>query len=102
LHVKNVLGLRLAAAALVVGGLVLGAAPTPLADYGCRPALAAAPPLDQSIEIVVACAEMRADRQSVVAVLLASGVAFAALSAGPHRAWVEQQQRVRHGGRVTP
>ena len=102
MYVNNVLGLRLAAAALVVGGFVLGAAPTPLADYGCRPALARAAPLDQSIEIVVACAEMRADRQSVVAVLLTSGAAVAGLSAGPHRGWAEQQQRVRRDGRVTP
>jgi hypothetical protein len=74
------LPLRLAASALLVGGLVLGAAPMPLAAFGCRPALDSASDPDQSIEIVVACADARADRQTVVGVLGAAGAALLGLS----------------------
>ncbi|WP_432545649.1 hypothetical protein [Kineococcus sp. SYSU DK004] len=76
----HALPLRLAAGALVAGGLVLGAAPLPLADFGCRPALAAGGALDQTIEVVVACADARADRQTAVGVLLTAGVALAGAS----------------------
>jgi hypothetical protein len=81
------LPLRLAASALLAGGLVLGAAPMPLAPFGCRPALdsASASDLDPSVEIVVACADARADRQTVVGVLLTSGAALVGLSVRSRR-----------------
>jgi hypothetical protein len=74
------LSLRLAAGALVVGGLALGAAPMPLGAFGCRPALDSGSDLDQSIEVVVGCADARADRQTVVGVMWASGAALLGLS----------------------
>jgi hypothetical protein len=79
------LPLRLAAGALVVGGLVLGGAPMPLSPYGCRPALDSTSDVDQSIEVVVACADARADRQTAVGVLWASGAALLGLSVRPRR-----------------
>jgi hypothetical protein len=79
------LPLRLAASALLAGGLVLGGAPMPLSAFGCRPALDSGADLDQSVEVVVACADARADRQDVVGVLLASGAALLGLSVRSRR-----------------
>ncbi len=86
--------LRLAATSLVVGGLVLGAVPMPLAAYGCRPALDSGTVLEQTIEVVVACADARAHRQDVVGVLLASGVALLGLSDRSRRATAAALERV--------
>ena len=55
--------LRLAASALLLGGLVVGGAPVPLADFGCQPALATADPLENGsdVSMAIACAQIRAD-----------------------------------------
>ncbi len=86
--------LRLAATSLVVGGLVLCAVPMPRATYGCRPALDSCAMPDQGIEVVVACADARADRQDVVGVLLASGAALLGLSLRSRRATAAALEKV--------
>ena len=68
-------GVAAAGGVLVLGGLVLGAMPAPLADFGCRPAFDVQGPLDQTIEVEVACAGLRADRQNAAVGLLALGLA---------------------------
>ncbi|MEZ0492215.1 hypothetical protein AB2L28_08185 [Kineococcus sp. TBRC 1896] len=79
------LPLRLAAGALLVGGFLLGIAPLPLANFGCRSAFGGRDDLDPSIEIATACSEAVSGRQDVIAVLLVSGVAVLGLSFGRSR-----------------
>ena len=74
------LPLRLAASALLLGGLVVGGTPVPLADLGCTPALAETPVGLSDLTTEVACAQIRADRQLLVAALLVSGITLGALS----------------------
>lgn len=74
--------LRLAASALLLGGLVVGGAPVPLAEFGCQPALSTQPLSENGsdVTVVLACAQSRADRQLLAAGLLVSGVALLALT----------------------
>lgn len=74
-------GLAVAGGVLVLGGLALGVAPPPLADFGCPAALAPSVSLDQTVEVVIACEELRADRQNVVGGLVVTGLAALAGSA---------------------
>ena len=70
-------GVAAAGGVLVLGGLFLGALPGPLADFGCQSAFASQAPLEQSIEVVVACEEIRADRQNLALGLMVLGLAAA-------------------------
>ncbi|WP_299036375.1 hypothetical protein [uncultured Pseudokineococcus sp.] len=71
--------LRAGAAVAVAGGVALGLAPLPLGDLGCPPALGASPAADgQELDVVLACAEQRADRQHLVGGLVVLGLATAA------------------------
>ena len=73
--------LRLAASALLAGGLLLGVAPMPLSNSGCGPALGGSDDaLDPATVIQIACSDTRASRQDLVAVILTSGAAVLGLS----------------------
>jgi hypothetical protein len=77
---------RLAALVLVLGGLALGAAPLPLASFGCGPAFAGSDEvLDQTLDVVTSCAESRADRQGLAGAVLIAGAALGAGSVAPRR-----------------
>lgn len=81
----HALSLRLAAGALLVGGFLLGIAPTPLTSFGCGSAFGGGDLGDQSIEVVTACSDARSGRQDVVGALLTTGVAVLGLSFGRAR-----------------
>jgi hypothetical protein len=68
-------GVAAAGGVLVLGGLFVGALPGPLADFGCQSAFASQAPLEQSIEVVVACEEVRADRQNLALGMMVLGLA---------------------------
>jgi len=77
---------RVAALVLVLGGLALGAAPMPLASFGCGPAFAGSDDvLDQTVEVVTACADSRADRQGLAGAVLVAGAALGAGALVPGR-----------------
>ena len=77
--------LQVAGGVAVAGGLLLGGAPMPLADYGCAAAFAGAGEVTgNTTDVVVACAEQRAQRQEVAFGFLVLGVATA-LGAEVHR-----------------
>jgi hypothetical protein len=77
---------RWSALVLVVGGLTLGAAPLPLASFGCGPAFGGSDAvLDQTVEVVTACAESRADRQGLAGAVLVVGAALGTGALLPHR-----------------
>ncbi|MCZ2811126.1 hypothetical protein O2W15_06720 [Modestobacter sp. VKM Ac-2979] len=70
--------LQAAGGVAIAGGLLLGGAPMPLGDYGCGAAFAGSPYItDNTIDVVLACAEQRADRQEVAIGFLVLGVATA-------------------------
>ncbi|NCT92507.1 hypothetical protein GXB85_16345 [Cellulomonas sp. APG4] len=62
---------------LMLGGLVIGGLPMPLAGFDCPAAFAASPTELQDIETLVACAQMRAERQDVGLGLIVLGAAAA-------------------------
>lgn len=75
-----------AALVVIVGGLTLGAAPMPLASFGCGPAFAGSQEvLDQTIDVVTACAHDRAERQGVAGAALIAGAALGAAGLVPRR-----------------
>jgi hypothetical protein len=77
--------LQVAGGVAVAGGLLLGGAPMPLADYGCGAAFDSADDVTgNSTDVVIACAEQRSERQEVAIGFLVLGVATA-LGAEVHR-----------------
>ncbi|MGY1838690.1 MULTISPECIES: hypothetical protein [unclassified Modestobacter] len=85
---------QVAGGVAIAGGLLLGGAPLPLDDFGCGDAFTGSPySTDNGIEVVLACAEQRAQRQEVAVGFLVLGVGAAAgaqvhlrSSRGPGRA----------------
>ncbi|MQA33590.1 hypothetical protein [Modestobacter roseus] len=58
----------------IAGGLLLGGASMPLGDYGCGAAFGSSPYIgDNTTDVVIACAEQRADRQEVAIGFLVLG-----------------------------
>lgn len=72
-------GIAAAGGVVALGGLLMGVLPLPLdTAFGCPAAFASAPAWEQSIEVVVACEEIRADRQNVALGLIVVGLGAAA------------------------
>lgn len=77
---------RVSALVLVIGGLALGAAPLPLAPFGCGPAFGGSDEvLEQTVDVVTACADSRADRQGLAGAVLVAGAALGAGALVPRR-----------------
>lgn len=77
---------RVSALVLVLGGLALGAAPLPLAPFGCGPAFGGSDEvLDQTIDVVTACSDSRAQRQGLAGAVLVAGAALGAGALVPRR-----------------
>jgi hypothetical protein len=70
--------LQVAGGVAIAGGLLLGVAPMPLGDFGCVQAFSSSPDVTgNTIDVVTACAEQRAQRQEVAVGFLVLGVATA-------------------------
>jgi hypothetical protein len=78
---------------LLLGGLVFGALPVPLADFGCQPGFSTQPTIDGSIEVPVACAAVRSDRQNVAYSLLLLGLAAVTGALVPPRGRTPYERR---------
>jgi hypothetical protein len=98
---------------LLLGGLVFGGLPVPLADYGCEPGFASQAPIEGSFEVTVACAAARSDRQNVAYSLLLIGLAAVtgavvgprgrvAYARQPTAAWLVQRDSERHEADAVP
>jgi hypothetical protein len=70
-------GLIGAGGVLVLGGVLAGGVPLPLSDFGCAPAFGSPPPMEQIIDVVVACEQVRADRQNLALGMIVLGAAVA-------------------------
>lgn len=70
-------GLISAGGMLVLGGVLAGGVPLPLSDFGCAPAFGSSPPMEQILEVVVACEQVRADRQNLALGMIVLGAAVA-------------------------
>jgi len=77
--------LRVAGGVAVAGGLLLGGVPMPLDSYGCGEAFDSSQDVTSNTsDVVIACAEQRAQRQEVAIGFIVVGVATA-LGAEVHR-----------------
>jgi hypothetical protein len=77
--------LQVAGGVAVAGGLLLGGVPMPLAGYGCAAAFDSAGDVaGNTTDVVISCAEQRAQRQEVAIGFLVLGAATA-LGAEVHR-----------------